>query len=44
MANAIHNYNMRGSEHTLFIPSPNTEALKKSIAYWAAVFMEKFVT
>ena len=37
MANTIHNHNLRDSEHNLFIPRPNTEALKKSFAYSGVV-------
>ena len=28
--NTIHRHNLRGAQHNLFIPRPNTEALKKS--------------
>ena len=36
-ANDIHSHNLRGSEHNLFIPRPNTNALKKSFGYRGAV-------
>ena len=29
LRNSIHNHNLRGSEHNIFIPRPNTEGLKK---------------
>ena len=29
LRNSIHNHNLRGSEHNIFIPRPNTEVLKK---------------
>ena len=35
--NTIHRYNLRGAQHNLFIPRPNTEALKKSFRYRGAV-------
>ena len=37
MANTVHQYNLRGSEYNLFVPRPNTEALKRSFAYRGAV-------
>ena len=33
LRNSIHNHNLRGSEHNIFIPRPNTEALKKAFSY-----------
>ena len=35
--NTIHRHNLRGVQHNLFIPRPNTEALKKSFRYRGAV-------
>ena len=35
--NTIHRHNLRGAQHNLFIPRPNTEALKKSFCYRGAV-------
>ena len=35
--NTIHRHNLRGAQHNLFIPRPNTEALKKSFSYRGAV-------
>ena len=35
--NTIHRHNLRGAQHNLFIPRPNTEALKKSFRYIGAV-------
>ena len=35
--NTIHRYNLRDSELNLFIPTPNTEALKKSFPYRGAI-------
>ena len=35
--NTIHKHNLRGAQHNLFIPRPNTEALKKSFRYRGAV-------
>ena len=35
--NTIHRHNFRGAQHNLFIPQPNTEALKKSFRYRGAV-------
>ena len=35
--NTIHRHNLRGAQHNLFIPRPNTEALKKSFCYRCAV-------
>ena len=35
--NTIHRHNLRGAQHNLFIPRPNTEALKKSFRYRGAV-------
>ena len=35
--NTIHMHNLRGAQHNLFIPRPNTEALKKSFRYRGAV-------
>ena len=37
LANTIHHHNLRGSNHNLFVPRPNTEALKKSFSYRGAV-------
>ena len=34
--NTIHRHNLRGTQHNLFIPWPNTEALKKSFRYKGA--------
>jgi len=34
--NTIHRHNLRGAQHNLFIPRPNTEALKKSFRYGGA--------
>ena len=33
----IHRHNLWGAQHNLFIPQPNTEALKKSFRYRGAV-------
>ena len=33
----IHRHNLRGAQQNLFIPRPNTEALKKSFRYRGAV-------
>ena len=33
----IHRHNLQGAHHNLFIPRPNTEALKKSFRYRGAV-------
>ena len=35
--NTVHRHNLRGAQHNLFIPRPNTEALKKSFCYRGAV-------
>ena len=35
--NTIHRHNLRGVQHNLFIPRPNTEALKKIFRYRGAV-------
>ena len=35
--NTIHRHNLRGGQNNLFIPRPNTEALKKSFRYRGAV-------
>ena len=35
--NTIHRHNLRGAQHNLFIPRPNTEALKKSFRYRGAI-------
>ena len=35
--NTIHRHNLRSAQHNLFIPRPNTEALKKSFCYRGAV-------
>ena len=35
--NTIHRHNLRGAQHNLFIPRPNTEALKKRFRYRSAV-------
>ena len=35
--NTIHRHNLRGAQHNLFIPRPNTEALKRSFRYRGAV-------
>ena len=35
--NTIHRHNLRGAQHNLFIPRPNSEALKKSFRYRGAV-------
>ena len=35
--NTIHRHNLRGAQHDLFIPRPNSEALKKSFRYRGAV-------
>ena len=35
--NTIHRHNLRGAQHNLFIPRPNTEVLKKSFRYRGAV-------
>ena len=35
--NTIHMHNLRGAQHNLFIPRPNTEPLKKSFRYRGAV-------
>ena len=35
--NTIHRHNLRGAQLNLFIPRPNTEALKKSFRYRGAV-------
>ena len=35
--NTIHRHNLRGAQHNLFVPRPNTEALKKSFCYRGAV-------
>ena len=32
LRNSIRNHNLRGSEHNIFIPRPNTEALKKAFS------------
>ena len=36
----VHRYNLRNSEHNLFIPRPNTEALKKSFSYRGALLWD----
>ena len=35
--NTIHRHNLQGAQHNLFIPRPNTEALKKSFRCRGAV-------
>ena len=35
--NTVHRHNLRGAQHNLFIPRPNTEALKTSFSYRGAV-------
>ena len=35
--NTIHRHNRRDAQHNLFIPRPNTEALKKSFRYRGAI-------
>ena len=35
--NTIHRHDLRGAQHNLFIPRPNTEALKKRFRYRGAV-------
>ena len=35
--NTIHRHNLQGAQNNLFIPRPNTEALKKSFGYRGAV-------
>ena len=35
--NTINRHNLRGAQHNLFVPRPNTEALKKSFRYRGAV-------
>ena len=35
--NNIHRHNLRGAQHNLFIPRPNTEVLKKSFRYRGVV-------
>ena len=35
--NTIQRHNLRGAQHNLFIPRPNSEALKKSFRYRGAV-------
>ena len=35
--NTVHRHNLRGAQHNLFIPRPNTEALKKSFSYRGVV-------
>ena len=35
--NTIHRHNLRGAQHKLFIPRPNSEAVKKIFRYWCAV-------
>ena len=35
--NTIHRHNLRGAQHNLFIPRPDTEALKKSFRHRGAV-------
>ena len=35
--NTIHKHNVRGSQHNLFIPRSNNEALKKSFRYWGPI-------
>ena len=35
--NSIHKHNLRGAQHNLFVPRPNTEALKKSFSYRGAI-------
>ena len=35
--NTIHRYNLRSAQHNLFVPRPNTEALKESFRYRCAV-------
>ena len=35
--NTIHRHNLRGTQHNLFIPRPNTEALKKGFRYRGAL-------
>ena len=37
LKNSIHNHNLRGSEHNIFIRRPNTEALKKAFSYRGAI-------
>ena len=37
LRNSIHNHNLRGPEHNIFIPRPNTEALKKAFSYRGAI-------
>ena len=37
--NTIHRHNLRGAQHSMFIPRPNTEALKKSFRYRGAVII-----
>ena len=37
LRNSIHNHNLRGSKHNIFIPRPNTEALKKAFSYRGAI-------
>ena len=35
--NTIHRHNLRGAQHNLFIPRPNTKVLKKSFRYRGAL-------
>ena len=37
LRNLNHNHNLRGSKHNIFIPRPNTEALKKAFSYRGAI-------
>ena len=37
LRNSIHNRNLRGSDHNIFIPRPNTEALKKAFSDRGAI-------
>ena len=37
LRNSINNHNLMGSEHNIFIPRPNTEALKKVFSYRGAI-------
>ena len=41
--NTMHWHNLRGAQHNLFIPGPNTEALKISFRYRGAVTWNSLV-
>ena len=42
--NTVHRHNLWGAQHNLFIPPPNTEALKKSFCYRGRSNMEQSVS